>query len=74
MAMGQKRVPKNPIGKRNNRLKPVVPKGFLFDPNPYTKCRQAIRVPHVSDLQICCAYLLLLREQQIVKLQVESSQ
>ena len=24
---------KNPIGKRKHRLKPVVPKGFLFDPN-----------------------------------------
>ena len=23
---------KNPIGKRKNRPKPVVPKGFLFDP------------------------------------------
>ena len=29
MAMGQKRVPKNPIGKRKIRPKSLVPKGFL---------------------------------------------
>ena len=29
MAVGQKRVPKNPIGKRKNRPKPVVP-GWVF--------------------------------------------
>ena len=39
MAAGQKEVPKNPIGKRKNRPKLVVPRctrGFLFDPKPNT--------------------------------------
>ena len=31
--MGQKRAPKKPC-KRKNRLKAVVPQGFLFDPQP----------------------------------------
>ena len=37
MGVGQKRAPKNSIGKRKNRLKPVVPKGVLFGPWPYVK-------------------------------------
>ena len=38
MAMGQKdRVPKKPnVGKMKNRPRPVVPRGFLFDPWPYS--------------------------------------
>ena len=34
LAMGQKRVPKRPIGKRKNIPKPAVPSGVLFDPKP----------------------------------------
>ena len=28
--------PKNPMGKRKNKPKPVVPRAFLFDPRPNT--------------------------------------
>ena len=36
MAIGQKdRVPKNLIGKRKNKPKPVVFRGFLFDLRPF---------------------------------------
>ena len=31
LAMGQQRAPKKPIGKRKNRSKPVVLRGFLFE-------------------------------------------
>ena len=36
---------KNPVGKRKNRPKPVVPKGFLFDPKPY-------RFPHFFSRKV----------------------
>ena len=35
MAVGQKRIPKKPFGKRKNSQKPVVCRGVLFDPLPY---------------------------------------
>ena len=34
---------KNPMGKRKNRPKPVVPKGFLFDPRPYVEAMGPFR-------------------------------
>ena len=35
LAVGQKGHLKNPTGKGKKRPKPVVPKGFLFDPKPF---------------------------------------
>ena len=51
MAVGQKRVPKNPIGKRKHRLKPVVPRGWhLFDSKPCVFLYFVVLFPFGNDV------------------------